>query len=46
MLTGLDQVLREKTGVPVNVAEEPHLSIVKGCGMIIENLEKYKHVLW
>ena len=46
MLTGLDQVLREKTGVPVNVADEPHLSIVKGCGMIIENLEKYKHVLW
>ena len=42
MLTGLDQVLREKTGVPVNVADEPHLSIVKGCGMIIENLEKYK----
>ena len=46
MLRGLDQVLREKTGVPVNVADEPHLSIVKGCGMIIENLEKYKHVLW
>ena len=44
-LRGLDQVLREKTGVPVNVADEPHLDIVKGCGMVIEDLEKYKHVL-
>jgi len=31
--------------VPVNVADEPHLSVVKGCGMIIENLEKYQHVI-
>ena len=44
-LTGLDQVLREKTGVPVNVADEPHLAIVKGCGAVIEDLEKFKHVL-
>jgi len=44
-LRGLDQVLREKTGVPVNVADEPHLAIVKGCGSVIEDLEKFKHVL-
>ena len=44
-LKGLDQVLREKTGVPVNVADEPHLAIVKGCGAVIEDLEKFKHVL-
>ena len=44
-LRGLDQVLREKTRVPVNVADEPHLAIVKGCGLVIEDLEKYKHVL-
>ena len=44
-LRGLDQVLREKTGVPVDVADEPHLAIVKGCGAVIEDLEKYKHVL-
>tara|TARA_X000000368_G_scaffold103187_1_gene79742 strand:+ start:625 stop:1665 length:1041 start_codon:yes stop_codon:yes gene_type:complete len=44
-LRGLDQVLREKTGVPVNVADEPHLAIVKGCGAVIEDLEQFKHVL-
>jgi len=44
-LRGLDQVIREKTNVPCNVVEEPHLAIVKGCGKIIEDLEKYKHVL-
>ena len=45
LLKGIDQVLREKTGVPVNVADEPHLSVVKGCGIIIENLEKYQNVI-
>ena len=45
LLKGIDQVLREKTGVPVNVADEPHLSVVKGCGLIIENLEKYQNVI-
>ena len=44
-LRGLDQVLREKTNVPVNVADEPHLASVKGGGAVIEDLEKYKHVL-
>lgn len=44
-LRGLDQVIREKTNVPCNVVEEPHLAIVKGCGKIIEDLDKYKHVL-
>lgn len=45
LLTGLDQRIRVETDLPVNVAEEPLLSVVKGTGMIIEDIEKYKEVL-
>ncbi len=45
LLKGLDQRIRVETDLPVNVAEEPLLSVVKGTGMIIENIDKYKEVL-
>ncbi len=45
LLKGLDQRIRVETDLPVNVAEEPLLSVVKGTGMIIENIEKYEEVL-
>ena len=32
MLQGIDQLIRERTNVPVNIAEEPLLSVVKGTG--------------
>ena len=44
-LRGLDQVLTETTNVPVNVSEDPLLSVVKGTGMVLENLKKYEAVL-
>ena len=45
LLKGIDQIIRERTNVPVNVAEEPLLSVVKGTGMVLENLKKYEAVL-
>ena len=45
LLKGTDQIIREKTNVPVNVAEDPLLSVVKGTGMVLENLKKYEAVL-
>lgn len=45
LLRGLDQILRERTKVPVNVAEDAMLSVVKGTGKVLENLEKYEAVL-
>ncbi len=44
-LKGLDQRIRVETDLPVNVAEDPLLSVVKGTGMIIENIEKYEAIL-
>jgi Actin-like ATPase involved in cell morphogenesis len=44
LLKGIDQNVRERTKVPVNVSEEPLLSVVKGTGMVLENLKKYEAV--
>ena len=45
LLKGIDQIIRERTRVPVNVSEEPLISVVKGTGMVLENLKKYEAVL-
>ena len=45
LLKNLDEHIRNKTGIPVHVAEDPLLSVVKGTGMVLEDLTKYKEVL-
>lgn len=44
-LRGLDTLLREEVGIPVFVAEDPLLSVVKGAGMVLEDIEGYKGLL-
>ena len=45
LLKGLDQRLRDETDLPVNVAEDPLLTVAYGTGKILENIEKYTTVL-
>ena len=45
MLKGIDQLIRERTSVPVNIAEEPLLSVVRGTGKVLEDVKKYESVL-
>ncbi|MEJ2049851.1 MAG: rod shape-determining protein [Calditrichota bacterium] len=45
LLKGLDQRLRLEADLPVNVAEEPLLSVVRGTGKVLDNLSKYADVL-
>ncbi len=45
MLEGLDQHIRNKTGLPVHVAEDPLFSVVRGTGMVLENLKRYRDIL-
>ncbi len=45
LLRGLDQIIRERTNVPVNVAENALLAVVQGTGIVLENLDKYEAVL-
>ena len=42
MLKGIDQLIRERTNVPVNIGEEPLLSVVKGTGKGLEDVKKYE----
>ncbi|MCF7803036.1 MAG: rod shape-determining protein [Candidatus Marinimicrobia bacterium] len=45
LLKGLDQRIRLEADLPVNVAEEPLLSVVKGTGKVLDNLSKFADVL-
>jgi rod shape-determining protein MreB and related proteins len=41
-LTNFSKMMTEETGVPCHVAEEPMLSVVRGTGVALENIDLYK----
>lgn len=45
-LAGLDLVMRERTGIPVIVAENPLHAVVNGVGVVLENLDRYRGLLF
>ncbi len=45
MLKGLDRRLSIKTDLPVYVAEDPLRAVVRGTGIALKSLEKYKNIL-
>ncbi|GGE26307.1 rod shape-determining protein [Psychroflexus planctonicus] len=45
MLRGLDKRLSQKTDLPVYIAEDPLRAIVRGTGITLKDLERYKTVL-
>ena len=45
MLRGLDKRLSQKTDLPVYIAEDPLRAVVRGTGITLKNLPKYKNVL-
>lgn len=44
-MRGLDVLMKEQTGIVCRHVEEPLLAVVKGCGMILEDLKAYKFVM-
>ena len=42
LLRNFDELMVKATGVPAYVAEEPLFCVVKGAGLVLENLELYK----
>lgn len=42
LLSNIDVLVTEKTGVPSFVAEEALLSVARGAGVVLDNLETYK----
>ncbi|MBN8827111.1 MAG: rod shape-determining protein [Sphingobacteriia bacterium] len=46
LLRNLDYVLREATGLPVFIAEDPLSCVAVGTGKVLENMKKFQHVLF
>lgn len=44
LLRGLDILIREHTGVPVIVPEDPLTAVVRGCGKMLDKLELLQRV--
>lgn len=45
LLNGLDQLISAKTGITVRVTEDPLTAVVRGMGIVLEDLDSYKEVL-
>lgn len=44
LLKNLDTLLREETGLPITIADDPLSAVVLGSGMTLENIELLKEV--
>jgi rod shape-determining protein MreB len=45
LLANLDQVLRDETGLPVSIADDPLSCVALGTGRVLENTKIMRHVL-
>lgn len=45
LLRGLDQNIRERTNLPANVSETPLLDVVKGTGIVLDDIKKFRNVI-
>lgn len=45
LVRGLDQLVRQETGLAVNIINDPLTCVVKGTALILEDLDKYSRVL-
>ena len=45
LLANLDQVLRNATGLPISIAEDPLACVVKGTGRSLDNIDRFRTIL-
>lgn len=45
LLRGLDRLVAAETQMPVRVAEDPLTAVVRGCGVVLEDIAKLSEVL-
>ena len=45
LLRGFDELLSRETGVPVKIAEDPLTAVVRGTGVILENIDNLRDTL-
>ena len=45
LLRGLPEMVEKATGIPTRLAEDPLTVVVRGCGLILEDVESLKEIL-
>jgi len=45
LLRGLDQLVADQTEMPVKLAEDPLTAVVRGTGLVLENVDALKEIL-
>lgn len=45
LLRGLDKLLTLATKIPVHIADDPLTSVVRGCGLVLEDIDSLKEIL-
>ncbi|MBI2901585.1 MAG: rod shape-determining protein [Planctomycetes bacterium] len=45
LIRGMCEAIQKEVGIPVKRAEDPLTCVVRGCGLVIENLDKFKEAL-
>lgn len=45
MLRGLDELITKETKIPTKIIEDPLTAVVRGAGMVLENLDELEEVL-
>ena len=44
LLRGLDMLLREETGLPITIAEDPLTCVVLGTGKVLDELDLLRQI--
>jgi len=45
LLQGLPELVRKETKIPTHLVEDPMTAVVRGAGLVLENLDNYRNVL-
>ncbi len=45
LLRGLAEMVQEATGIPTRLVEDPLTAVVRGCGIILEDVESLREIL-
>ncbi len=45
LLRGLPELVQRETKIPTHLVEDPMTTVVRGAGLVLENLDKYREVL-
>jgi len=45
LLNGMTKLLKKELKIPIHLVEDPLTAVVRGTGIVVENLEKYQEIL-